>query len=135
MQNNIFHIEVPGYDFDAIRKFYIEDLGFSSDREILNGLGLVINFGGHQVVFHQVENLPETPKHISPAHFGLCFNSAKPWQALLQRVTDRKIAFYEKPHVRYPNKNAEHHVFFLKDPSNNLIELKYYTHNEAIFHG
>jgi len=43
------------------------------------------------------------------------------------------MLFHIEPKIRFPNSPLEHHSFFIKDPSNNLLEFKYYKHSLAIF--
>jgi extradiol dioxygenase family protein len=36
------------------------------------------------------------------------------------------VAFHTEPFRRFPGLQEEHATFFLRDPSNNLIEFKHY---------
>ena len=51
----------------------------------------------------------------------------------MQNLEKKKIAFEIPVKTRFTDTRLEHQSFFLKDPSNNLLEFKYYTYESAIF--
>jgi extradiol dioxygenase family protein len=93
---------------------------------------VVVNFFGHQLVCHLAE---ETPARATmyPRHFGICFESESRFFDYLQfcKVMIPEF-FFESYFARRVGEYAEHHTFFLADPSNNVIEFKWYKNNEAI---
>jgi extradiol dioxygenase family protein len=127
----LFHLAFPIHDIDAAKRFYVEGLGCTLGRE--SSHAVTFGLGDHQLVAHVVENMPSEQKGIYPSHFGLVFLSKEPWQALADRAKAKGLTFYQHPRVRFPRTRIEHHTFFLEDPSGNLLEFKYYTHDSAIF--
>ncbi|MCH9744110.1 MAG: VOC family protein [Gammaproteobacteria bacterium] len=132
MDNKIcFHLAFPCHDFTAAKKFYVEGLGFQVGRESEHAM--ILNIGENQVVAHGADTCPELPEAIYPRHFGLIFKTLKEYETLLTRAKKHSLKFYREESMRFPGKMTEHHSFFLVDPSNNLLEFKYYAHAEAIF--
>ena len=129
----IFHLAIPINDVTQAKHFYSEGLGCTVGRE--NDRAVILNFYGHQVVAHVTQE-PLTPqKGIYPRHFGLVLPSKKDWGKLVTRAKEKGLKFYQEPKQRFPQQLTEHWTFFLEDPFYNLLEFKYYTHNEAIFGG
>jgi extradiol dioxygenase family protein len=94
-----------------------------------------VTFGlaGHQLVAHVAEDPPGLQKGIYPRHFGLVFLQRSQWQELADRAKVKGLTFFQHPRVRFPGTRIEHDTFFLRDPSNNLLEFKHYRHESAIF--
>lgn len=131
MNNKIFHLAIPVRDLVQARRFYVEGLGCTAGRQ--SPVALIMNMGGHQVVAQLSDDeLPEQDG-IYPRHFGLIFDDREDWQQLVDRVHRKDIVFFREPEVRYPGQLLEHETFFLRDPSGNLLEFKYYHHPSAIF--
>ncbi len=131
MTQVLFHLAFPVKDIPSTKKFYIDGLGCLGGRE--NDRCVILSLYGHQLVAHVVEELPPPQKGIYPRHFGLVFQSEANWLALLERVHEKRITFYQRPKVRFPDTPLEHRTFFLIDPSNNLLEFKYYRLESAVF--
>ncbi len=131
MQKPIFHLAFPIHDPDLAKQFYIDGLGFNLGRE--NKHALIIHCQGHQIVAHVVDSALPEPESVYPHHFGLIFSTEQEWQALLDRVKHKALPLFTQPKVRFPGMPIEHKSFFVKDPSNNLLEFKYYTHEASIF--
>jgi extradiol dioxygenase family protein len=119
------------YNIDLTRFFYEEQLGCRLGRSSDNAL--IFQLGQHQIVAHKVSSLPPVQEGIYPRHFGLIFLEKPDFEAFIQRLNDNKMSFEIPLKVRYPGTSIEHQSFFLKDPSNNLLEFKYYTNASAIF--
>ncbi len=51
----------------------------------------------------------------------------------MNHLEQQKVPFEIAVKTRFANTRLEHQSFFLKDPSNNLLEFKYYTYGSAIF--
>jgi len=131
MNDSIFHLAFPARDLAQARRFYIEGLGFTAGRE--SPAALIMNMGGHQVVAQRSDNEPREQDGIYPRHFGLIFDDRDAWQRLADRARRQGLEFYREPMVRFPGQALEHDTFFLRDPSGNLLEFKYYHHRSAIF--
>jgi extradiol dioxygenase family protein len=67
-----------------------------------------------------------------PRHFGIIVESKAALEQLWNNIKDEDYVF-EELFGRHIGKREEHWTFFLKDPSNNLVEFKWYKHEEAIF--
>ena len=121
---------MPVHDFEKAKQFYIEALGFKLGR--VSKYGMVIDFGNHQVVARLVDQPVAIPTDLYPRHFGLIFHNESEWQALLERARNNKLKFFREPVTRFTDQKNEHKSFFLLDPSNNVLEFKYYEHDSAI---
>ena len=131
MSDSIFHLAFPIHDVEAAKRFYVEGLGCTLGRESTHAV--IFGLAGHQLVAHLVPGLQSMQQGIYPRHFGLVFLSKARWQELADRAKAKELHFYQQPRVRYPGTRIEHHTFFIEDPSHNLLEFKYYTHESAIF--
>ena len=60
------------------------------------------------------------------------FDRFAAWLALRDRVQAAELTFAVEPKCRFPGERLEHHTFFLIDPSGNWLEIKHYSHGEAI---
>lgn len=131
MSKILFHLAFPVIDIPSTRAFYVDGLGCLAGRE--SHSSMILSLYGHQLVAHLMEEpLPKQPG-IYPRHFGLVFHSESNWMALLERVQDKQLKFYQQPKVRFPDTPLEHRTFFLADYSDNLLEFKHYRFESAIF--
>ncbi len=127
----IFHLAFTSHNLNQTKAFYVDSLGFGLGRETKHAL--ILDFHGNQLVAHLVDKPLPMPKTIYPNHFGLIFESLADFNAFKKSIIDAEITFYSKPKIRHPNTAIEHHSMFINDPSNNLLEFKYYSNPEAIF--
>lgn len=129
--NTLFHLAFPIHDLALAKEFYQDKLGFSLGRE--SEQALIFNFDNHQIVAHKVESkLPEQGS-IYPRHFGLIFVDEREFDTFIERLKQHKVPFETPVKTRFKDSKIEHRSFFLKDPSNNLLEFKYYSFASAIF--
>ena len=131
MSSILFHLAFPIHDIDAAKRFYVEGLGCTLGRE--SSQAVTLGLAGHQLVAHFMDEGQGAQKGIYPRHFGLVFLSKSQWQELADRAKAKGLDFFQQPRVRFPGTRIEHHTFFLRDPSQNLLEFKHYTHESAIF--
>jgi extradiol dioxygenase family protein len=131
MTQVLFHLAFPVKDIASTKKFYIDGLGCLAGRE--TDRSVILSLYGHQLVAHVVNEVLPVQKGIYPRHFGLVFQSEANWLALLERVHDKGLSFYQRPKVRFPDTPLEHRTFFLADYSHNLLEFKYYRLPSAVF--
>lgn len=129
----LFHLAFPVTDIEQTKQFYGNGLGCELGRESRHAL--IMNLYGHQLVAHRTQEPPTPQKGIYPRHFGLIFTAESDWETLLDRAREHELSFYEEPRTRFPGQLAEHRTFFLQDPFHNLMEFKFYRHQEAIFGG
>ncbi len=131
MNQVLFHLAFPVNDIAQTKDFYANGLGCEVGRESPNSV--ILNLYGNQIVAHVAKETLEPQKGIYPRHFGLVFTLESDWEALLERAEKNKLKFYQQPRRRFTNSPLEHRTFFLEDPFHNLLEFKYYCHQEAIF--
>lgn len=129
----IFHLAIPINDIAKAKEFYAAGLGCQVGRE--NKAAVIFNFYGTQVVAHMTNEPLDKQRGIYPRHLGLILPSELAWQNICDRAKERGLTFYQEPKLRFPGKLTEHSTFFLEDPFHNLLEFKYYRHEEAIFGG
>lgn len=120
----VFHLAIPCADLDTTVDFYGEKLGLTIARRYEDRV--TINFFGDQVVCHLCpEKIDKTPE-MYPRHFGITFTDKSKFDHLLNRAKECQLTFFKDLFSRFKGKQEEHLTFFLKDPSNNLLEFKYY---------
>jgi hypothetical protein len=129
----LFHLAFPVTDIEQTKQFYGDGLGCELGRESRHAL--IMNLYGHQLVAHLTQDPPAPQKGIYPRHFGLIFTAESDWETLLDRARKHQLSFFEAPKTRFPGQLTEHRTFFLQDPFHNLMEFKFYRHQEAIFGG
>lgn len=130
MQAACFHLSIPAHDLEITERWYVDTLGCLPGRRSPHGL--ILDFGGHQLVAQLTEQMEPSQPGIYPRHFGLVLAELDQWQTLRDRIASRKLAFAIPPKCRYQGEILEHHTFFLVDPSGNWLEFKHYSHPEAI---
>lgn len=128
--NNVFHLAIPARDLDEAFDFYVTKLGCKLARRYHDRITL--DFFGDQIVCHLSEDYDETPK-MYPRHFGVTFRDRAQFDNLHKLAVAREVPFFKELMVRFEGKIEEHITFFLIDPSNNLLEFKYY-HDERMMY-
>ncbi len=131
MPSVIFHLAFPARDIESTKAFYVRGLGCSLGRE--TKASLILELAGHQLVAHLTKEELLEPRSIYPRHFGLIFLEKAAWDSLLARAKAENLHFFETEKLRFAGSPTEHSTFFLQDPSHNLLEFKFYAHQEAIF--
>ena len=130
MSRSIFHLAFPVKDIDSTIEFYRDQLGFGID--LITKQRCIINFDGHQLVAHVSNEDLDSKASIYPRHFGVIFDDARQFETLLKSVRDQNIELFQEHFERFPGTPREHRTFFLKDPSNNAIEFKWYRNPDLI---
>jgi uncharacterized protein len=121
--HDVFHLAIPAVDLDATQEFYVTGLGCKLARRYDDRITL--DFFGDQVVCHLSDRIDQTPE-LYPRHFGVTFKDKTDWQRLLILAKARGLTFFAEPFHRFAGRVEEHETFVLIDPSNNLLEFKYY---------
>ncbi|MCW8417855.1 VOC family protein [Fluoribacter dumoffii] len=129
--NTLFHLAFPVHDLALAKDFYQHKLGFELGRE--SGQAVIFKFGTHQIVAHKVEFPTPLQDGIYPRHFGLIFLERHEFDVFLEQIRRAGISLEIPLKIRFEGTRIEHRSFFLKDPSNNLLEFKYYQFASAIF--
>jgi extradiol dioxygenase family protein len=120
---DVFHLAIPAADLDAAQAFYVTGLGCKLARRYDDRITL--DFFGDQVVCHLSERIDESPE-LYPRHFGVTFRQREDWERLLRLARTRGLRFFAEPFRRFAGRAEEHESFVLVDPSQNLLEFKYY---------
>ena len=122
---NVFHLAIPCADLNATQAFYVDQMGCELGRRYDDRVTL--NFFGDQVVCHlSPESIDKEPK-MHPRHFGVTFRHREPYDDLIRKAREHGLPFFKEPFTRFEGKREEHSAFFLIDPSNNLLEFKFYN--------
>ena len=128
---SIFHLAIPSHDLSLSKEFYTKAFGAVVGREYEHYV--IFNFFNHQLVTHlDVDGVSKEVK-MYPRHCGIIFETRDEFDRVYGLCKKIKAPFFEDLFERYENKPGWHVSFFVYDPSNNLIELKYYVNHEDIF--
>ncbi len=127
----IFHLAVPCADLDAIQGFYVDGLGCRLGRRMDDRV--TIRFYDHQVVFQLQPDAVDAAPSMYPRHFGITFRMEADFDRALQRARQAGLKFFREPFHRFAGRPDEHRAFFLQDPSNNLVEFKFYHDQDMMY--
>jgi hypothetical protein len=127
---DVFHLAVPARDLAEAEEYYVGKLGCRLARRYANRITL--DFFGDHLVCHLSDDWDREPV-MNPRHFGVSFYERAPFDALLLRVRERGLPVFAEAILRYPGKVEEHDAIVLRDPSNNLLEFKYYTDPRVMY--
>ncbi len=127
---NVFHLAIPARDLDEAYNFYVKGLGCKLARRYSDRITL--DFFGDQLVCHLSNEIDPNPK-MYPRHFGITFRERRQFDNLYKLAKQRELPFFQDLMVRFEGMVEEHLTFFLIDPSNNLLEFKYY-HDERMMY-
>lgn len=122
-EKNVFHIAIPAQNLDTAYDFYVTKLGCKLARRYDDRITL--DFFGDQVVCHLSDDITAEPT-MYPRHFGITFREREEFDRLLRLARERELPFFRDVYTRFEGLIEEHLTFFLMDPSNNLLEFKYY---------
>ncbi|MDQ0258054.1 extradiol dioxygenase family protein [Evansella vedderi] len=121
--NKVFHLAVPCKNLDETVDFY-EKLGCRLARRYDDRV--TFNFFGDQLVCHLNPDKIDTKPSMYPRHYGMTFTDKNEFNQCLQKAYEEELPFFQEKRLRFEGKQEEHITFFLIDPSNNLLEFKYY---------
>lgn len=126
-----FHLAIPTHDLTLSKDFYTKAFGATIGREY--GHYVIFNFFGHQVVTHLNPEGIDKDVKMYPRHYGIIFDNREDFDSVYDMCKEVSAPFYEDLFERHQNTNGWHFSFFVSDPSNNLIELKYYVNQHDVF--
>jgi extradiol dioxygenase family protein len=129
-QRIIFHLAIPSADLDKSAEFYAR-LGCRIARRYNDRI--TMDFLGHQVVCHLSPEKVDPEPEPYPRHFGITFLDEQQFDHVLSLAVEQNLAFFQEPFTRFAGRREEHRTFFLKDPSNNLLEFKYYYDSAMVY--
>lgn len=119
-----FHLAIPATDLDEAFTFYVTGLGCKLARRYDDRITL--DFFGDQVVCHLSDRIDHEVE-MYPRHFGVTFREQDDFDRLEHLAGHRGLPFFAKPFTRFEGLVEEHRSFVLRDPSNNLLEFKWYA--------
>ena len=132
-----FHLAFPVYDIKKTIDWYVSYLNCSVGRKSKRWVDF--NFYGHQISAHLINqknkkdkiNLVDGKK-IPSRHFGIILEM-NDWKNLVTYLNEKKINYVIKPNIRFKGQTGEQATFFIKDPSNNVLEFKAFQNDNKIF--
>lgn len=132
-----FHLAFPVYDLKKTIDWYVSYLNCSVGRKSKRWVDF--NFYGHQISAHLIDqknkkdkiNLVDGKK-IPSRHFGIILEM-NDWKNLVTYLNEKKINYVIKPNIRFKGQTGEQATFFIKDPSNNVLEFKAFQNDNKIF--
>ncbi len=132
-----FHLAFPVYDIKKTIDWYVSYLNCSIGRKSKRWVDF--NFYGHQISAHLIDqknkkdkiNLVDGKK-IPSRHFGIILEM-NDWKNLVTYLNKKKINYVIKPNIRFKGQTGEQATFFIKDPSNNVLEFKAFQNDNKIF--
>ncbi len=120
----------PVKDVDSTVSYYRDKLGCRID--LIEKNRCIINLWGHQAVAHMSPADVSSKVTMYPRHFGVIFDREGDFERLLASAVTQNLPFFEEAFHRFPGTPREHRTFFLTDPSNNLLEFKWYKNPDLI---
>ena len=128
---SIFHLAIPTHDLAAAKEFYIEFLGCQLAREYDDRITL--DFFGDQIVCHLAPNEVDPSPKMYPRHFGRTFLREEDFHLVIDSAKRNNIRFLQEPSERFSDRPERHLTVALLDPSNNVLEFKYYFVADYIY--
>ena len=133
-----FHLAIPVRDLEETLAFYEEVLDCTRGRESDDWVDL--NFWGHQLVLHRVEQKalgegdtnPVDGEHVPVPHFGVVLD----WdvfESLTGRLATQQCDFLIPLTTRFEGRVGEQRTCFLTDPSGNCLEFKTFRQPDRLF--
>ena len=131
--SNPFHLAIPAKDLVESTKFYVDILGCKTGNGE-EGKWIDVDFWGNELTLHASEHKLDNERHdvdmgnVSVPHFGVHL-SRKDFDTLKQRLKDKGAKYYDEPYLRFKGTKYEQETFFVKDPNENILEIKTLTAN------
>ena len=129
-QNNAFRLAVPCKDLQEAVDFYENKLGCENRRTYDDRV--TFNFFGDQLVCHLSPDKIDTDPEPYPRHFGITFHDGSDFDSFVSRLKSNNVQLLNEIFTRFEGMPENHQAFFLKDPSNNILEFKYYPNKEMM---
>jgi len=132
-----FHLAFPVLNIEDTRKFYADLLGCVVGREAEKWIDF--NFFGHQISAHvkpeqctEVATNSVDGDNVPVRHFGAVLDWSD-WEALKEKIAASNVDFLIKPRIRFEGDAGEQGIFFLSDPSGNVMEFKTFKNMDRLF--
>ena len=130
----LFHLSIPVADLDCAKRFYVEVLCARLGRTHSQWLDVIL--WGHQLT---LQHRPEETLPLDrqgKRHFGVVLPWNE-WEDEVRRLQALNVQFLAEPAILLAGTAEEQAKFYLRDPSDNVIEVKAYRHPEQtlLLHG
>ena len=132
---NCFHLAVPCGDLEVAKKFYSETLGCRLDNSAQEWAD--VDFWGNELTLHS--STPRKAKNVDMnrhdvamgnvvvPHFGVHLEMDQ-YKQVRENVLNNN-GFLDKPYIRFEGTDYQQETFFVKDPNENILEIKTLTAN------
>lgn len=131
MPDRVLHLAIPTHDLEAAEGFYGRRLGCRIARRYEDRITL--DFFGMQLVCHLAPDAVDAEPRMYPRHFGVTLRDRDAFDAVLARLRDAEVPFFREPFTRFAGRPDSHRTFFVRDPSNNVVEFKHYDDPAMMF--
>ena len=132
-----FHLAFPVYNINITIQWYTAMLNCSIGRKSERWVDF--NFFGHQISAHLIDQELTQDKtnvvdghNIPSRHFGIILEMEQ-WKILVNQLNKKNIKYLIEPNTRFKGEKGEQATFFIKDPSNNVLEFKAFINDNQIF--
>ena len=129
-QNNAFHLAIPCKDLQETLDYYENKLGCESRRKYEDRV--TFDFFGDQLVCHLSPEKVDLEANPYPRHFGVTFSEKDDFESFVTHLKENGVDFLDPITTRFEGLPEVHSTFFLKDPSNNVLEFKFYPNKEMM---
>ena len=128
---DVFHLAIPCKDIKETDEFYVTIMGCKLSRQYDDKA--TFNFFGDQLVCHLSPDKIDTDPDPYPRHFGVTFFDESDFNEMVDRLEKNNVDFIQPVNTRFEGKPEAHRTLFFKDPSNNILEFKYYPNPEMMY--
>ena len=129
--SQIFHLAIPTHDIALSEDFYTRVIG--AQRARIYDDRVTFKFFDHQIVCHLAPDEIDKSVKMYPRHFGMTFIEKAEFDKLYQKCLESGYPFFQERTMRWPERPEKHETFFIADPSNNLLEFKYYLDSKYAY--
>ncbi len=127
----VFHVAIPCRDLDEAEDFYVTKLGCKLGRKYPDRITL--NFFGCQVVCHLYPEKIDSIPQMYPRHFGVILYNKEDSNAVSELAKEQELEFFQEITRKRQGEAAEQLNFYLKDPSNNIVQFKLFLNAEMVY--
>ena len=139
-----FHLAIPiTGNLDKVIEFYCNVLGCKKGNSQNHPFysWCDIDFWGNELTLHySVNEFKVNERHlvdkedVTIPHFGVHLD-AEEFQSLKEKLSQENVEFVNEPYIRFEEDVLEQETMFIKDPSDNVIEIKTMVNPDALFGG
>ena len=136
-----FHLAIPAGDLHNAIYFYCNILGCTKGNSETKppDAWCDINFWGNELTLHASSWHKQTGERhnvdmgaVLVPHFGVHLE-ANEFKDLKEKLLQENVEFVDKPYIRFEGDVLEQETMFIKDPNDNIIELKTMVNPDALF--